>query len=68
VRIKFALLFAIAFLLPISVQAGNKAGGGPKPPTVKPANTKSAADPKPKPFIKLEGVKGESKDATHKDE
>jgi hypothetical protein len=62
VRINFALLFAIVFLLPISVQAGNKAGSE-KTPVVKSAKTKSSADPQPKPFIKLDGIKGESKDA-----
>jgi hypothetical protein len=65
VRLTLAAAVVAACVLPISVHAENKTGGA-KPPAVKPATAKSAADPKP--FIKLEGVAGESKDAKHKDQ
>jgi hypothetical protein len=69
-RLSLVLAIAIAVALPICAQAQNS-GANSKPPAIntmakKPA-TNTAADKTTKPFIKLDGIKGEAKDTDHKD-
>jgi hypothetical protein len=66
-RVSLVLAVAIAIALPICAQAKN-GGEHSNPPNTTTKKTTSKAPDKPiKPFIKLEDVKGESKDKDHND-